>query len=193
MRKLLNFCMVLTAALFLAGCGNDFEPTESTIYVTSKGIVHSAIMESFEKDYYNFEELKGDVETAVQSYCANGKEGAVSVESLVEENDVVTLKMQYQTVADYSTFNDMILFSGSFSEAEAAGYVPSELYDSEGKAVVLSEEEKNTLKVVVTEESVCVQTSGTIKCVSDNVTVIDKKLASAMEAGAEHLAFIVYK
>ena len=49
------------------------------------------------------------------------------------------------------------------------------------------------LKVIVTEESVCIQTSGKIKYVSDNVTVLDKKLAKAMEAGKTHPAFVLYK
>lgn len=193
MKKSLSLCLLLTGTMILAGCGQKFEPTESTIFVTSKGVVRSAIMESFEEDYYNFEELKSDVEAAVQSYCSDGNEGAVVVESFAEENDVVTLMMQYQTAEDYSAFNDMILFSGTLAEAEDAGYIPGELYDAEGQSAELSDEEKNSLKVIVTEESICVQTSGMIRCVSDNVTMVDKKLAKAFEAGVEHPAFVVYK
>lgn len=193
MRKALSLCLVLTGTLLLTGCGQKFEPTESTIFVTSKGIVKSAVMESFDEAYYDFEELKGDVEDAVQTYCAEGNAEAVTVKSLANENDVVTLFMEYQTVADYNAFNDMILFSGTLLEAEDAGYIPGELYDAEGQTVELSEEEKSTLKVIMTEESICIQTSGNIKCVSDNVTVVDKRLARAMEAGVEHPAFVVYK
>ena len=193
MKKSLSLCLLLTGTLLLTGCSQKFEPTESTIFVTSKGTVRSAVMESFEKEYYSFEELKGDIESAVQEYCSDAGESAVVVESLTEENDMITLMMQYADTQDYQAFNDMILFSGTLLEAEAAGYVPGELYDKEGQIVELSEEEQNTLKVIVTEESICIQTSGKIKGVSDNVTILEDKLARASEAGAEHPAFVVYK
>ena len=193
MRKSLGLCLVLTGALLLSGCSQKFEPTESTIFVTSKGVVKSAVMESFEKGYYNLEELSGEIESAVQAYCSEGNEGTVVVESLTEANDMVTLQMQYADAAVYSEFNDMVLFSGTLSEAEAAGYSFDELYDLEGQQAELTAEEENTLKVIITEEEVCIQTSGKIKYISDNVTMIDTKLARALEADVEHPAFVVYK
>ena len=193
MKKSLGLCMVLTGALLLSGCGQKFEPTESTIFVTSKGVVKSAVMESFEEDYYNFTELTGKIESAVQEYCANGNEGAVEVESLTEADGMVTLQMQYANAAVYSEFNDMVLFSGTLSEAKLAGYSWEELYDPQGQLVEVTAEEENTLKAIITEENVCIQTVGKIKYISDNVTMIDSKLARALEAGAGHPAFVVYK
>lgn len=193
MKKSVSLCLLLAGTILLTGCSQKFEPTQSTIFVTSKGTVKSAIMESFEEEYYNFEELKNDVEKMVQDYCKETSENAVVVESFTEENDAVTLMMQYETVQDYNDFNDMILFSGTLLEAEDAGYIPGELYDMEGQMVPLNEEEKGSLKVIVTEESISIQTSGKIRCVSDNVTILDSKLAKALEAGVEHPAFVVYK
>ena len=63
----------------------------------------------------------------------------------------------------------------------------------EGITAEIDLEKQGDLKVLVTEESVCIQTSGRIKFVSDNVTVLDKKLAKAMEAGKTHPAFVLYK
>ena len=193
MRKLLNFCMVLTAALFLAGCGNDFEPTESTIYVTSKGEVVSAIMEDFDKAYYDFDELLEDVNKEVKSYCLDVNDEAIFVESLTKESGIVTLQMQYQTAEDYAAFNEVLLFVGTYAEAASAGYLPEELHDAEGEAADTESEKLDNLKVIVTEESVCIQTAGKIKYVSDNVSIVDKKLARALEAGKGHPAFVLYK
>ena len=106
---------------------------------------------------------------------------------------MVTLQMQYESAAVYSEFNDMILFSGTLSEAKAAGYSVGELYDTEGQLAEMTAEEENTLKVIITEEDVCIQTSGKIKYVSDNVTLIGTKLVRALEAGVNHPAFVVYK
>ena len=193
MRKSLNFGLILAAAVLLTGCGEKFEPTESTVYVTSKGTVQSAIMESFDKAYYNFDELSEDIEKEVKSYCLDLNEEAITVESLTQEGDTVKLLMNYQTVEDYTAFNEVILFAGTYAEAVDAGYVTEELYDTEGQTVEAELEELAELKVIVTEESVCIQTSGKIRYVSDNVTIMDKKLARAVEAGKSHPAFVLYK
>ena len=193
MGKKLNFLLILSMALLVSGCSQKFEPTESTIFLTSKGLVQSAVIESFDKSYYDFDELYETVEKEVKSYCLDKNEEVVTINSLIEENNSVALLMDYQTAADYAEFNEILLFSGTFSEAAAVGYLPEELYDVEGNSVEVDLDKLGELKVVVTEESVCLQTSGKIKYVSDNVTILDKKLAKAMEAGKTHPAFVLYK
>ena len=193
MGKKLNFLLILSMALLVSGCSQKFEPTESTIFITSKGLVQSAVIESFDKSYYDFDELYETVEKEVKSYCLDKNEEVVTINSLIEENNSVALLMDYQTATDYAEFNEILLFSGTFSEAAAVGYLPEELYDVEGNSVEVDLDKLGELKVVVTEESVCLQTSGKIKYVSDNVTILDKKLAKAMEAGKTHPAFVLYK
>ena len=193
MGKKLNFLLILSMALLVSGCSQKFEPTESTIFITSKGLVQSAVIESFDKSYYDFDELYETVEKEVKSYCLDKNEEVVTINSLIEENNSVALLMDYQTAADYAEFNEILLFSGTFSEAAAVGYLPEELYDVEGNSVEVDLDKLGELKVVVTEESVCLQTSGKIKYVSDNVTILDKKLAKAMQAGKTHPAFVLYK
>lgn len=193
MKKSLGMGLILTAAVFLTGCANKFEPTESTIFITSEGVVKSAIMESFDKAYYDYEELSEDVEKEVKAYCLDVNEDVITVESLVQEGDMVRLFMNYASVEDYTAFNDVLLFCGSYADAAETGYVPEELYDAEGQNVELDMEQLGNLKVVVTEESICIQTSGKIQYTSDNVTIVDKKLARAMEAGKSHPAFVLYK
>lgn len=193
MRKSLNFWLIAVLAFVMTGCGNEFEPTESMIHITSKGVVQSAVIESFEQPYYDFEELSDDVNDAVTMYCLDKNEGCIAVESLTKEGDTVSLIMNYQTVADYAEFNEVLLFAGTLAEAIEAGYQPDSLYDAEGLSVDLDLEKMGALKVIVTEESICVQTNSKIRYVSDNVTVLDKKLAKAMEAGKNHPAFVLYK
>ena len=193
MGKKLNFLLILSMAFLLSGCSQKFEPTESTIFITSKGLVQSAVIEYFDKSYYDFDELYEAVEKEVKAYCLDKNEEAVTISSLVEENNSVALLMDYQTVEDYVEFNETLLFSGTFSEAAAAGYLPEELYDMEGNSVEVDLESLGALNVIVTEESVCLQTSSNIKYVSDNVTILDKKMAKAMEAGKTHPAFVLYK
>ena len=132
MKRALSFTLVLASAILLMGCGQKFEPTESTIFVTSKGVVKSAIMESFDKSYYDFDELYKSVEKEVKVYCLDNIEETVTLTSLTEENDSVTLLMDYQTVEDYANFNEVLLFSGTFAQAVAEGYLPDTLHDVEG-------------------------------------------------------------
>ena len=128
MKRALSFTLVLASAILLMGCGQKFEPTESTIFVTSKGVVKSAIMESFDKSYYDFDELYKSVEKEVKVYCLDNIEETVTLTSLTEENDSVTLLMDYQTVEDYANFNEVLLFSGTFAQAVAEGYLPDTLH-----------------------------------------------------------------
>lgn len=193
MKKTLRFCLIMITALLMVGCQEKFEPTESTIYITSKGAVQSALMESFDKDYYDFEEFSEDVKKEVKSYCLDVNEEVITIESLTQENDMITLMMNYQTAEDYAAFNEVLLFTGTYAEAVDAGYVPDELYDTEGQIADMDSEKLDDLKIVVTEEDFCIQTSGKIKYVSDNVSVIDKKMAKSMEAGKNHPAFVLYK
>ena len=193
MKKTLKFGLVVGLTFLMTGCGNEFEPTESMIHITSKGEVQSAVVESFDEPYYDFEELSDDVNDAVKGYCLDKNEESITVESLTEEDDTVSLIMNYQSVEDYADFNEVLLFAGTFAEAIDTGYQPDSLYDAEGVSVDLDIEQMENLKVIVTEESICVQTNSKIRYVSDNVTVLDKKLAKAMEAGKKYPAFILYK
>lgn len=194
MKKSWSFCLVLTTVLMLTGCDGKFEPTESTVFITSKGAVKTAVMESFEESYYDFDELSADINETVEDYCLDkNNEEAVTVESLTPSEGMVTLMMNYASAEDYAEFNDLLLFAGTVSEAKAAGYVPEALLDAEGQSAEPTGEEFDALKVIVTEESICIQTSGKIKYTSDNVSIIDKKLAKSMEAGKTHPAFVIYK
>lgn len=193
MKKSLNFWFAFAFVLLLTGCGSKFEPTESTVFITSKGIVKSAVIESFDQSYYDFDELYKDVETTVKTYCLDKNEELVTMQSLTEENHEVSLLMEYQSVEDYAAFNDVLLFSGTFAEAVDAGYMPESLCDAEGVYVEFDLEKYGRLKTIVTEESISFQTNGKIQYTSDNVTVLDKKLAKVMEAGKNYPAFILYK
>lgn len=194
MKKIWKFSFVLALGAILTGCGDKFEPTESTIYVTSKGQVKTALMEDFEKDYYDFGELSKNISEEVRSYNLDTGAEVVTVETLDEANDVVTLLMNYQSVDDYQAFNDVLLFHGTYEEAVKAGYEPTELYDPDGMMYAeLSADNFKHLNVLVTEENICVQTSGRIKFVSEHVTVLDKNLGKVVEAGKSNPAFILYK
>lgn len=193
MKKLWSFCLILIPVLFMTGCGDKFEPTESTVFVTSKGIVKSAVMESFDEEHYSFAELSQEVDEEVNEYCQENGAETVIVDSLTEDAGTVTLMMTYQSAEDYETFNDLLLFSGTVSEAIEEGWHPETLLDRDGQPAELDEEKSGELKILVTEENICVQTSGKIRYVSDNVTVRDKKMAKVMEAGKTHPAFIIYK
>lgn len=194
MKRIWKFSFVFAAVFALTGCGDKFEPTESSIYVTSKGQVKTALMEDFEKDYYDFDELSKTVADEVKAYNLSAGAEVVGVGSLTQGTDGVTLFMDYESVKDYAQFNDVILFQGTYEEAVAAGYEPAELYDADGMLYAdISSEHFSHLKVLVTEENICVQTTGKIKFVSEHVTVLDKKLGKVVEAGKSNPAFILYK
>ena len=125
MGKKLNFLLILSMTFLMSGCDQKFEPTESTIFITSKGLVQSAVIESFDKSYYDFDELYETVEKEVKAYCLDKNEEAVTISSLVEENNSVALLMDYQTVEDYVEFPSISYnSSGKYPAAAASENVP---------------------------------------------------------------------
>ncbi len=200
MKRLTSFLLIMMVALMAVGCGAKFEPEETAIYITSKGEVRSAVIESFEESYYDLEELRSDLEKSIDDYCLDQGESCITLETLEinEETGNAELWMEYETVEDYGAFNNVLLFHGTVAEAKEEGYFEdtyfedTELLDTDGDYAELSEED-DEYQVIISDEAICIQTSGKILYVSDNVSIEGKKLAKAFETSAEHPAYVIYR
>ncbi|MGN0335073.1 MAG: hypothetical protein ACI4DV_05330 [Lachnospiraceae bacterium] len=195
MKKHLSLILILTVFFSVTGCSAQFKPEESAIYITDQGEVRTAVMESFDEYYYDFEELKSNVEDQVRDYCLEKGESCISIENLTEDTETgeIQLWMNYETVEDYTAFNNVCLFQGTVAQAMEQGYLKNvTLLNADGEYAVLQEAD-STYHVVITEENVCIQTTGKILYVSDNVSILSRKQAKSFEAGTEHLAYVIYK
>lgn len=164
MRKSLAlFLIVATMAMALAGCGSssDSAVTETTIEVKKDGSVIHTIVEAFAEDYYDLQELENMIQNACDSYNAGAGADSVTVSEIVQDEELLTVRMNYKDATAYAEFNQLALFAGTVKDAYNAGYdLDVTLYslqddsDMIGKEDILGMGEKH---IVILREAVDVR------------------------------------
>ena len=68
-RKLLSILILISMLILIPGCSDEEgNYAETTITVEKKGRVRESIVDTFDKDYYNIEELKAEFADSVEHY-----------------------------------------------------------------------------------------------------------------------------
>ncbi len=193
MRKLISLCLLTCGILLLSGCADSI-PEENTIAVDQKGTVTSTIVEDFDKEFYDADELESEIEQELAQYNENFEEDHVRVSIFKVEDAVATLQLVFDESKYYADYTGLTLFVGTLSEAKDEGYDLSvDFVDQDGNATdVETLEGEENLKVLILEEAVNVRVSGKILAVGsgDNVTITGKREAVLAEA---KLSYIIYK
>ena len=194
MRK--SVCFVLLACMIsaLAGCGSV--PKESTLAIDKKGKITDTVVESFDKDFYDSEELQKEIESELAEYNKNFAADHITMKKFEVKDGTATLQLVFDGSEYYEDYTENTLFTGTLPEAEAEGYeLSGELLDADGaKTDRASLEDADEAKVLVleTDEAMQVKVPGKILAVSagGNVSVTGKKQAAVTDGG---LSFIIYK
>lgn len=188
------FCVA--AAMALTACAGGGDEEESTVSITREGKINSHIVESFDKNYYDKDELQQRILQEAASYNRAAGEGAVSVEKVIVENGFANVEMTYGKASDYADFNNRVFFIGTAKEAQEAGYdlntvlssVKDE-YETVGKSDILAMED---VLILITDVKEPVTLNGKAVYISGNV-VADKKLKTVyFDEESEELAYILY-
>ena len=195
MRKSVCFCLLICMLSVLAGCGGSV-PAESTIALDKKGKITDTIVEEFDKDFYDSEELQSEIESELAEYNKNFAADHVTLKKFEVKDGTATLQLVFDGSEYYEDYMEMTLFTGTVAEARAEGYeLTGELLGADGAQTSLdsldSADEAQVL-VLETDETVQVQTPGTILAVSagGNVSVTGKKQSAVSDGG---LSYIIYK
>ncbi len=193
MKRQITVMAVLALAVgLLTGCGDKYEAVDSTVFIEKDGSVLSTDIESFDPATYDESGLKSFVEETIDAYTAEHGNASVSLKDLTFEDGQAKLTIQYASVADYTAFNEIELFSGSLAEALAAGYT----FDGEFAQI---KDGTKTLcdasaflngdgyKVVIIKANTNVHVNGKVQYVSaDNVAMVDTSTVSiSNENGAD--------
>lgn len=128
-----KFRSVLAAGiclLLLTGCGGTQMPDtieKTTLSVDEEGIVTAYLVESFDKEYYDVEELKTMAVEEAAAYNTGADAGTVvpiSVEGveLLESGSEVKVTYRYNNADTYELHTEGVLFYGTVTEALKAGY-----------------------------------------------------------------------
>lgn len=193
MKKTISIWILTLSMLLLAGCGNAV-PAENTISVDKKGKITSTVVEDFDKDFYDADELEAMIEEDIAAYNVNFAQDHLTLKKFEVKDGVAVLQTQFDEARYYADYSGMTLFVGTVADALEEGYdLLGECMDSDGSLTNLgSIEEAEQWNVLVLEEAVHVSVPGSIVCVSraGNVVITDKKEAVVNEA---QQAFIIYK
>lgn len=188
MKRILSIVLVFVLLFSLTGCSKT-DVDENTIIVEKKGQIVGAIVEKFDKDYYDKDELESYVKDAIDAYNDEAGNEQIELTTYKVEDDIAKLVITYNSMKDYAKFNDVLLYTGTIKEALIADYdFDSDFVTVEegklGKSVDLDTvKQDDDIKVLILNECTAVSVPGTICYVSsDNVTVTGEDTAKVQAA-----------
>lgn len=198
MKRVLICLISIISILLLAGCTKKEifittdDITSDTILVKRDGSLFVAIVEDFDKSYYNLDELNEFVSKEVNAY--NNKVGSqeVTIEELGLKNGKAVMILEYTKMAHYSAFNNMPAAYFSTDTENVALELPSQYVDTRKNAVVdKSTAMKNTKnQVLVLYEPYEIIVEGDIRFYSDNATFIEE---SKVKSNSEDMTVVIYR
>ena len=127
------YCIImLMSAILLTACGETKvaitadKATDNEIIVASKGKLQTSIKESFDKSYYNKDDLEKFIKDDISSLNSQNGTKVASNSMKVEKNNVYVV-IDYPTIADYNAYDEYQVTSLSNSEAKGNSIVPSKV------------------------------------------------------------------
>ena len=199
-RILLKIIISLYLLFILAGnvaCSSGSRMAQTEITMQKDGGVSIRLVESFDKPYYDAEELRQSILTKVASYNRNVGSGNISVEKIEVENQIAEVIMSYETAEDYAQFNKEVYFVGSATKAQEVGYdlntVLSGAEDTTetiGMSDMLNMED---YQILITDSKIPIIINGKAEYLSDNVSVSKNKKVITVAADSDALAYIMFR
>ena len=210
LRKLLVVTAVCLGigGVFLSGCGEQeqvYVPIVSnTLEVNEAGNLIAYIVEDFDKDYYDINELKTMVETEIAAYNeknAGLAEGAgrapIIVDKVMMAEDgskkaVVALNFNNSLV--YEDYMQEEIFFGTVAEAMAEGYDLAGVMKSVKKGEALTGEKlqkAGNQQILIVGDAVTVRTYSAVQYLSDNAVLTTNGYVDATTA--DSLKYMIVK
>lgn len=193
MKKFGRLLSAVFVLCILTGCGNSYEADESTVFVLKDGSVVSTDVEDFDETAYDADALKSYIEETIASYNEENGEDCVKQKKLTVEDGKATLILSYASAADYKNFNDIDFYTGTVTDALAAGYSFDGTFASvaDGTPTACSSDEflgDADYKVVIIRSNTRVQVKGTIAYVSTENTSYEDKNTIVIKEGTNLLS-----
>lgn len=194
--------LTLICAVFLAvGCNKKTEEKDislsinkvkvNSLLIRKDGSIQSSAIETFQKEYYNKEELQQFIEKKIGYYNAKYGEDSVTLHSLEEKDENAILVLNYKSMEDYERLYGIETKHYTMEEAIAADVIPDtmKIVDKDGQASKQEVEENQNCKVVIVNEELDVIVNGTI-LYYDNGAILNK---TTMQSIGDGRSVIVYK
>lgn len=188
--------LVMATACVMAGCSKFNLPDTNTVSVQKDGSIKQIIVEQFERNYYDVEELTAMAQEKIAEFN-NGTENVVC-DAIEAKDGKIVVEMTYHTGMDYSEFNNRELFSGTVAEATTQGYSLKDAVTEDGTDISeeqLAEVNENHVVVIQTKEGeeLDVEVYGKILYTSGNIILSGKKAAYIAPEGEDMLSYIIFQ
>lgn len=186
---------ILILSIALTGCGASAD--SSSLALSKKGVLTQTIVEEWDQEQYDKNELQQQIETDIQQYGQD-----IELNSIKVKDAAVTVKMTYQNLETYAQYNQVVLFKGTVAQCQAAGYLlEGEFKDTQGEDVNRTQVINigDACTVLVFQEPVNVKVPGKILYYSSSLELVSGKevKASLPEGSTGYLlsnpVYIIYK
>lgn len=208
MKKIMAMLMSIVLTLGLAACGHtvgdiDLESGQSAIYIQKDGTVSYAVSESFDKDYYDDDELKKEIESEVKAYNESSDasvEDAITLDSFKVSKKVATLSLDFATT--YDLLNYMLdknridkdkFYIGTIDSNEnckiSGDFVEPGKKDKIKAKTIKNMTDKN---ILIVDEQYKVQIDGHVLYTSENCKIDDDGFVTTAKSD-DGLSYVVYE
>ncbi len=198
----------LSLSMLLVGCGNKENAhvpiTSNTLELTSDGRLIAYIVEDFDKDYYDINELKTMVDAEIAEYnkakadlVSEAGRMPVIVEkvSMAEDGSKkAVLALNFQNAAIYADYMGQQAFLGTVADAINAGYVlEGMLVKVKGGAPFIGESLKKSQDktILIIKDAVTVRTYEDVQYLSKNASMTAEGFVNAETK--DELKYIIIK
>ncbi len=196
MKRRILTIFISALSLILAGCSQGEDNyDETTLTVEKNGKVSQHIVESFDRDYYSIDELKGEYNDAVRSYNDSIGGEEIKLKNVELKDSRVYVDIAFTGPSDYESFVGEKLFVGTVNDAYDNGYSMDVTLkgvqegDKIGKVRIMGMSDKD---IIILSEHVRIKTFKDIAYVSANVDVVDDNQARVLSE-SDGLAYLILK
>lgn len=184
MKKICTFIVSIILVFSLTACGKVELPEkilDNTLVLNEDGSLDFYLTDSFDKDYYDVNELSTMAENEVDDFLSNSgnEKGAVKVETanlVVNSGTNVSVKYNFSNAGVYSEFFGENLFYGTVADAvkNNEGLNSNFIDIKKGSSVTKDELLKNVDRhIIITDSKAYIYCPSKVIYVSDNATYKD--------------------
>lgn len=198
MQKFLLYTVLALCLIFSAGCKNKDkiisvdDVKNNTLLVKNDGTVQAATVETFDKNYYNQDELNTFIMGQIGKYNqANGQDSIV-LDSLNVKDGNAVLILNYSNLEHYKAFNEVDAALTTTIDAKNGNLELPDVYVSASDGAFASPDvalKNDKYKVLVVNEKTDIIVDGTVKYFT-NAALLSK---SKLQTNSEEKSVIVYK
>lgn len=193
-----NLRILFLTVLFLAltACSKDIELTvenveNNTLVIREDDSLQVALVELFDKEYYDLEEFKSFISEEISNYNNKYGEASIVLDAIDKQEEKVVMILTYSNMEHYTLFNSVEgQLMGTNSATQGDITLPESFYTTKGESISAGQAlEKDEYKVFAINENIRILVDGKIVYYY-NGEYIDSQ---TLQSDNEEMTYLIYK